>query len=213
MRLTPFEQSARTACPSHAHLALSLAQEFRTVDVELVVVGLNSLANGLRHLRLADPREQLEALGDSVLGAGLRVGGGSSLEELWLDRALANARCHHTVLAIVGVEVGQRAGLPVEVVGGPQRHLVIHAGLDTPLLLDPVVGRLVPAEEVAEELRWCCAHATAMTLLDEAVRRADRVGDLATVLRAAQLRLLLPVEEQALERRRQQLRTLLARLN
>jgi hypothetical protein len=109
-------------------------------------------------------------------------------------------------------ELGTRAGLPVGIVAGAERHYVAHQRLEAPLLLDPAGGELVDAEPLGT-LTWRCGHQVGAALLDELQPRYERAGDLARALHIARLRCMLPFDDESVAHAKARLRALSSRLN
>ena len=121
-----------------------------------------------------DPRAQLDALAEVVACATLSA---RSDGELLIDRVLERGHGDPLMVAIVLNELGRRAGLPVGIIAGERGHFVAHQRLTEPLVLDPVSGRLVDADDLGT-LRWQCGHQIAASVLDALQPRYERDGDL-----------------------------------
>jgi hypothetical protein len=91
---------------------------------------------------------------------------------------------------------------------------VAHPALDEPLLVD-VAGRarIVDAGGRTAGVGWQCSHQVAARILNRIGERAERTGNLAWSLRAAELRLQLPFTRPVLEKLHHRLAHLRARLN
>jgi hypothetical protein len=128
-----------------------------------------------------------------------------------IDFGLDRLAGHQPVLAVIAAEAARRAGLALAVVGDGPALLVGPYARRGAAAFDPRrpgVGRL---EE--ERVIWRCSHQVAFALLREYLDRALRAGDLAGALRAADLRLELPLEDWVLDRLRSERHALRARLN
>jgi regulator of sirC expression with transglutaminase-like and TPR domain len=204
----PFSIAASQSCPPHAELATALAAEFRPVDVAAVDAALDGLAIELAGACLQPPADQLHAVA-AAMAAFEALDAPLDPPALLIDVVLERLAGHPTTLAVIAAEAGRRAGLDVAVAGDGLGHVVVHRGADT--VLDPASGRVCAARDDRLSLR--CAHQVAFALLREHIDRALRVGDLAGALRAAELRLELPMEGWAMDRLERELRTLRARLN
>ena len=101
---------------------------------------------------------------------------------------------HPLALAILLVEIGRRAGLPVGIVAGEHGHFIAHQRLTEPLVLDPATGTLRDADALGT-LLWRCGHQVAAELLDVLQPRFERTGDLTRALHVARLRTTLPFED------------------
>lgn len=208
----PFAVQASAGCPTHADLTLALAAEFGQVDLAAVDGALDALAADLCGARGLAPREQIAALG-SLLGAFAPADVQADPRVLMLDAVVERFEGAQVLLAVVACEAARRAGLPVGVIGDGRRHLVGHCATAEPLALDPAHrGGPRGAEEV-EGLMWRCSHQVAFAVLRDLVDCSLRGGDLARALRAAELRLTLPLGPDALDVLRAELTALRARLN
>lgn len=212
--MEPFVLQASAACPTHADLALALAAEFHAVVPALSEAALDELAAPLAGAALDDPADALAAVGEEVATRLRPHRSWTTLDDLLLDRVLAQGAGHPVALAIACAEAGQRAGVPLGVVAGRCGAFVAHAALAEPLLVEPARGgRVVHASQLEGAVRWQCAHQTAARLLDVIVTRAERIDHLAWALRASALRLALPFERAALERAREHHDRVRSRLN
>jgi regulator of sirC expression with transglutaminase-like and TPR domain len=133
-----------------------------------------------------------------------------------LDLVLARRRGLPILLSVVYVEVARRAGVELAGVGLPGHFVVGHFGADPPVLIDPFAGgATINAADVGEALtRPWGPHEIALRMLNNLVAAYDRRGDLSRTLRAATLRLALPVDDPGLRNTlRAELRAVQARLN
>jgi hypothetical protein len=194
----PFARLAADGCPSYAALALSLAAEFHTADEAAADAVLDSLRAGLAPLREATPLEQLAGAGELV-GAGIdaRVRPGR-LEDLLLDRVLVTGAGDPVCWAIICAHAADQAGIPLGIVADQDEHvLVAHREIEAPYVIEPMApNRPIAADRLpAGDLSWRCSHQVALMLLDRIVARAQRAGRHGDAIRAAQLRLELPLDE------------------
>ncbi len=152
----------------------------------------------------ADEQEQARALADVLARrACLRGCSGERPESLLLGPALLCGRVHPHLLAAVYVQVAQWAGLRWEVAAA-------HGAL-IPVPCDAAgtpVGPLAAATP-----RVIAAQDVAFVLLGGLVRAFCRHLDLTQAIRAAELRLHLPVAACCAHRARAELRALAATLN
>ncbi len=89
-----------------------------------------------------------------------------------------------------------------------------HVGATPPVLLDPFSGgRIVTAEVKARHVRPWGPHETALRMLNNLVAGYRVRGDLARAIRAAELRLVLPLGERVRRNAELELRGLLSNLN
>jgi hypothetical protein len=196
--VTSFARLAADGCPSHAALALALAAEFHAADEAAAEAVLASLRAGLEPLREASPLEQLAGAGELVGGriaARVRPG---RLEDLLLDRVLVTGAGDPVCWAIICAHAAEQAGIPLGIVADEDEHvLVAHREIEAPYVVEPMApNRPIAADHLpAGELRWRCSHQVALMLLDRIVARAQRAGRHGDALRAARLRLELPLDE------------------
>lgn len=207
--MLPFSLAAGRSCPPHAELAIALAAEFRPVDVAAVEAALDRLAEGMSAARDAHALDQLDVI-TGAMASFTALEAPLESPALLIDVTLERRRGHATTLAVIAAEAGRRAGLPVGVAGDGRCHVVAHPRAGT-TAFDPRLGavRCMPSERTA----WRCAHQVAFALLRAHIDRALRAGDIAGALRAAELRLELPMEGWAREQLQDELARLRARLN
>lgn len=212
---TAFSVLAADPAAPVEELALAIAGAFRTVEADAVRDELDVLGNEVAARRgRGHPEGDVDALA-SVLG---ELHGFAGDEEdydhphnSFLDLVLARRRGLPILLSVVYVACASRAGIPLAGVGLPGHFVVGHLGTTPPLLIDPFAGGArtrapgpVPA--------WS-AHATALRMLNNLVASLTRRGDLLAAIRAANLRLELPVEGAERERLSCEALGLQARLN
>ena len=190
------------------------AREFQP-PVDGAEAALDELARPMMAARDEEPLGQLGAAGEVVaecLEAGdLRWSG---IHDLLLDRVVVGGFGHPLALAVACVEAGRRAGIELGIVAGLTGCYVAHRELTEPLLIDVADhGRVVDAGGRTEEVGWQCSHQTAARILNRIGERAERTGNLAWALRAAELRLQLPFTRPVLDDLRHALAHLRARLN
>jgi hypothetical protein len=138
----------------------------------------------------------------------------SGIHDLLLDRVVVAGHGHPLVLAVACVEAGRRAGIDLGIVAGATGCFVAHRELAEPLLVDVARGgRVVDAGGRTDDVGWQCSHQTAARILNRIGERAERTGNVAWALRAAELRLQLPFTRSVLEDLRHALAHLRARLN
>lgn len=214
--MIPFARLAADGCPSHAALALSLAAEFHDADEVAAEAVLASLTAALVPLRDAAPLEQLAGAGELVgarIGARVRPG---RLEDLLLDRVLVTGAGDPVCWAVICAHAAEQAGIPLGIVADEEDHvLVAHRELEAPYVLEPLAPAVPLAADrlPAGDLRWRCSHQVALTLLDRILARADRAGRHGDALRAAQLRLELPLDDRTIGSLRDDADGIRARMN
>jgi hypothetical protein len=210
----PFALQATGACPTHADLALALAAEFQS-PLEAADAALDDLARPMMSARSDGPIAQLGACGDVIAerleASDLRWSG---IHDLLLDRVVVDGCGHPLALAVACVEAGRRAGIELGIVAGQTGCFVAHRELAEPLLIDVAAhGRIVDAGGRTEEVGWQCSPQTAARILNRIGERAERTGNIAWALRAAELRLQLPFTRPVRDDLRHALAHLRARLN
>ena len=131
-------------------------------------------------------------------------------ENSMLDLVLATRRGLPILLSVIYVEVGRRAGVPLRGVGLPGHFVVGHFGSEPPVLMDPFHGGTVLGEQ---PVKGWGAHEIGLRMLNNLVGSFERRGDLSRTLRAAEMRMQLPLAGEVREQLAAELRTLRARLN
>ena len=198
-------------------LALALAAEFRAVDEQAVLERLDALAAEVA--AAAETTGELEALG-VVLGA--RHGFAGATDEYdhpdnsMIDLVLERRSGLPIALSVVYVATARRAGIALEGVGLPGHYVVGRFPADgPPALLDPFAGGapLAAPEAAGADVRPWGAHETALRMLNNLVGSYTRRNDLGRAIRAAEMRLELPLERRLEQALGGELRGLRARLN
>lgn len=190
-------------------IALAIAAEFRPVDAPRARAQLDLLASTVDPHTLADPDRRAEALIDALGGrAGFAVEAEEHPHSLMLDEVLALRGGHPLALAIVYAAVAARAGFTLYPVGTDRTVLLGDPESTPPLAIDPAPGGPVPTE-----MRWLCPHVVGLRVIDAIGVRYMNRGNLSAAIRAAELRLLLPLHPRLREHHELALRKLLARLN
>ena len=215
-----FAQVAADPAAQLDALALALAAEFRPVDAEAAAARLDELAGEVAET--AQTMGDLDALG-AVLGA--RHGFAGATDEYdhpdhsMLDLVLARGRGLPIALSVVYVETARRAGIELVGVGLPGHYVVGRFPADGghPILLDPFAGgeRLAASDaaQASGTVRPWGPHETALRMLNNLVGSYTRRNDLGRAIRAAEMRLELPLDSSIAEVLRAELRGLRARLN
>jgi len=214
---------AELACepdPPVEELALGLAAEFGPVDPDAARAHLDALA-----VEVEQELAQLDPDPVSALGAvmGQRHGFSGDVRDYdhpdnsMLPIVIERRRGLPITLAVVYVAVARRAGIPLRGVGLPGHFVAGHfpvAG-GRPELLDPFhAGVRIRVPDLPESLlRPWGPHETALRMLNNLVAAFTKRGALAHAIRAADMRLLLPVEPADMERLTLEARALRARLN
>ncbi len=117
------------------------------------------------------------------------------------------------MLSIVYVEVARRVGAEFAGVGLPGHFVVGHFGQVPALLLDPFAGGAELGTEVPIPVRPWGSQETALRMLNNLVGSYIRRHDLSRAIRAAEMRLALPLAQSDAEPLATELRSLRARLN
>jgi hypothetical protein len=212
----PFARLAADGCPPHFALALALAAEFHDADEAAAEAVLASLRVGLEPLREAAPLEQLAGAGELIgarIAARVRPG---RLEDLLLDRVLVTGAGDPVCWAVICAHAAGQAGIALGIVADEEEHvLVAHRAIDAPYVIEPMApNRPISAERLpAGDLSWRCSHQIALMLLDRIVARAQRAGRHGDAIRAAQLRLDLPLDESTIDSLRDDADGVAAKLN
>jgi regulator of sirC expression with transglutaminase-like and TPR domain len=197
-------------------LALALAAEFRDVDAAAALAQLDELGAAVR----AAAAETGDELGAIAMVLGGEYGFAGAREEYdhpdhsMLDLVLERRRGLPIALAVVYVETARRAGIGLDGVGLSGHYVVgqFRRGA-APALLDPFAGGgRTHAPDPSEVRRWG-AHETALRMLNNLVGSYTRRNDLGRAIRAAELRLELPLEPDLHQALDLELRSVRARLN
>lgn len=210
--IAPFAVLAARPDPPLDELALSLAAEFREVDADGALARLDALGE---EVSLA-PGDRLEAVTE-VLGR--RHGFAGDREHYddpansMLDIVVERRAGLPILLSVVYVEVARRAGLVLAGVGLPAHYVVARFAPPPPVLLDPFAGGVPLELPASEHLRPWREHETALRMLNNLVGSYVRRNDLGPAIRAAEMRLELPLAGPPAEALGAELRSLRARLN
>ncbi len=197
-------------------LALALAAELREVDPEPALAELDRLGAELADVVPGEPMDEVEALRELL---GVRHGFVGDSEHYdhpdnsMLDLVLERRRGLPILLSAVYVEVARRAGIPLAGVGLPGHYVAGHFGHHPPLLIDPFGGGDAVELTVPVEVRAWGAHETALRMLNNLVGSYTRRADIGRAIRAAEMRLDLPLDDALEAELGGELRALRARLN
>jgi regulator of sirC expression with transglutaminase-like and TPR domain len=203
--------------PGIDELALAIAAEFRPVDADAALAELDRLAGDVA--ATTDPEAQADALREAL---GVRAGFVGDSDDYddpansMLDVVLTRRRGLPILLSAVYVEVARRAGFEnVHGVGLPTHFVVGHFGVRPPLLLDVFDGGVATTrgDVPPSYIRPWGAKETALRMLNNLVSHFSRRVDVTRAIRAAELRLALPVAGPSRERLEAELRALQATLN
>ena len=216
MSIAPFTALASERDPSLGELALALAGELGDVDADGARAELDHLGAELAPAAGTGPAAELDALREVL---SVRQGFTGNREDYddpdnsMLDLVLERRTGLPILLSIVYVEVARRAGILLAGVGLPGHYVAGHFGQSPPLLLDPFNGGAPIALAEPIEIEPWGPHATALRMLNNLVGSYSRRMDLGLAIRAAELRLDLPLGEADGAAFRVELRSLRARLN
>ena len=216
MPIASFEDLAAVSDPPLDELALALAAEFRAVDADAALAHLDELGE-----EVAGAGADGDALAALTAVLGRRHGFAGERERYddpgnsMLDVVLQRRAGLPILLSVLYVEVGRRAGLALAGVGLPGHYVVGRFAPPPPVLLDPFAGgtALDVADFDVEHVRPWGPHETALRMLNNLVGSFTRRQDLGRAIRAAELRLLLPVHDALAAELGAELRALRARLN
>jgi regulator of sirC expression with transglutaminase-like and TPR domain len=212
MSIRSFAELAAEPEPQIEDLALALAAELREdVDADRALTELDALGEEVARAG----GDRLDALRD-VLGR--RHGFVGDREQYdhpdnsMLDLVLARHTGLPIVLSVVYVATARRAGIALHGVGLPGHYVVGRLDRLEPELLDPFAGGVRVEESPAGTRPWG-AHETALRMLNNLLGSYARRSDLGRAIRAAELRLALPLDRALAEALGAELRALRARLN
>jgi regulator of sirC expression with transglutaminase-like and TPR domain len=213
MAILPFTELAGDATARVDELALALATALREdVDADRALARLDELGREVEFVGGDD----LDALHE-VLGR--RYGFIGNREEYdhpdnsMLDLVLQRRTGLPIVLSVVYVAVARRAGIALHGVGLAGHYVVGRFEHSAPELLDPFAGGTRITGPPPAAARPWSAHETALRMLNNLVGSYTRRSDLGRAIRAAELRLELPLERALAETVGAELRALRARLN
>ncbi len=195
--LAPFAHQAAQLQPCLAELLLSLAAEFRPVDGRDADRGLDRLADRFCRAR-AETRRFRPVAEPQILAvtAQFRVSCEDDPEALMLDAVLARRRGHPVLLAVLAPEAARRVGVPLAILGSGDICVVGDLRFEPAVLVDPARGAAWPSPSSPPELlRRRCAHEVAFGVLARLAGAYSVRGDVGSAIRAAELRLALPIAE------------------
>jgi Transglutaminase-like superfamily len=180
-----------SCCPAPGEALLAIAAEFRPLDPARTSYRLDELARSLFAVAATrDPGEAARALAALLTDELCLHRDESSLEGLWMDRALERRAGHPLALAVVAAEIGRRAGLRVGICSTAWGW---YAGLGEPdrlWLIDPAAD---PGPTPNGPVRSHCGHEVAFAALTGVYARLVRDGYEAAANHAVRLRGRLPV--------------------
>ncbi|MDP2710526.1 MAG: transglutaminase-like domain-containing protein [Solirubrobacteraceae bacterium] len=213
--MSPFEELAADPAARLDELALALAAQFRDVDEAQALARLDELGDEVRDAAVV--HDELDAL-RVVLGE--RHGFIGARDEYdhpshsMLDLVLERRSGLPIAVSAVYVEAARRAGIALDGVGLSGHYVVGRfAAPSPPVLLDPFAGGERIETPAAAEVRPWGPHETTLRMLNNLVGSFTRRSDLGRAIRAAELRIELPLQPQLAEALGAELRSLRARLN
>jgi Transglutaminase-like superfamily len=187
-----------TCCPAPGDALLAIAAEFRDVDRDRTSFELDDFARTLFSVAAErDPGTSARALAELLTDEVCLRREESSLEGLWLDRALDKRAGHPLALAVIAAEIGRRAGLEVGICSTTWGW---YAGIGEPerlWLIDPSTNPSPPTPPPSGPVRSHCGHEVAFAALTGIYARLVRDGDGPAADRAVRLRGRLPVTRHA----------------
>ncbi|MGI8800856.1 MAG: transglutaminase family protein [Solirubrobacteraceae bacterium] len=200
MPLESFAALAARPAPPLDELSLAMAAEFDEIDAGAALDRLDRLGQEIAGVADIgdDPEAEVESV-RTVLGRRHAFVGDSDdydhPDNSMLDRVLVRRRGLPILLSVVYLEAARRAGIELAGVGLPGHFVVGHFGRTPPLLVDPFAGGTrLDVRGSADVAPWT-AHQTALRMLNNLVGSYQRRHDLSRAIRAAELRLKLPLEE------------------
>lgn len=198
--LPPFEDVARESAPTLDRVALTIAAAFREVDVDGALARLDALAAEVAAEGIGtSAREQAEVLA-RVLGRRHAFAGDRERyyapDNSMLDVVLERRRGLPILLSVVYVEVARRVGMRVRGIALHGHFVVGHFAATPPVVIDPFDGgALLDARGLPSDLAPQPVHETALRMLTNLVGAYERAGDHGRALRAAGMRLALPLDD------------------
>lgn len=196
-----FADIAMEAAPTLDRVALALAAAFRPVDAADVLGRLDALAAEVADDGIGTtPAEQVDAL---VRVLGRRHGFTGERQRYYapessmLDVVLERRRGLPILLAVVYVEVARRVGIRLRGVALPGHFVAAHVDASPPIVIDPFDGGAPVDVAALGAVEPQPVHDTALRMLSNLVGAYERAHDPGRALRAARLRLLLPVDDAA----------------
>jgi hypothetical protein len=195
-----FAELAASSQPPLDALVLSLAGELGDCDAQGALGQLDLLGREIAQAGRADdsPEAELDAV-VAILGHRHGFTGNrrnyDDPDNSMLDRVLARRTGLPILLSIVYVEASRRAGIELGGVGLPGHYVVGHFGHRPPLLVDPFAGGVRLDVPGSAGVVRSGVHQTALRVLNNLVGSYRRRNDVARAIRAAELRLALPLGE------------------
>ena len=211
--IPPFSAQASDRSPALDSLLLAIAQEFDWgVDEYRVRITLDRLA---RRLRL-DPdassvqaEDRAAAIARALDRERFRVAHRVVPEDLLLHRLLDRRRGHPLLLSVVGAEIARRAGIDASPAADGELTFVAVRHGPRHALVDPGCGTPRPQRRLSQ----LCTHQVAYATLTELSRLLVMHGRVACAIKAAEMRLALPIGTELTERARFELDAVRAQLN
>jgi regulator of sirC expression with transglutaminase-like and TPR domain len=213
--MRPFAELAQNSASTLDRLALAIAAEFRDVDEPAALARLAELAD--EFVPGETPVEEGDALA-ALLGGRYGFAGNEASydhpDNSMLDLVLERGAGLPILLSVVYEEVARRRGIPLHGVGLPGHFVVAHFGEDPPLVYDPFAGgERIDLDTPPDLVRAWRPQETALRILNNLVLAFSRHSELMKAIRAAELRLELPLAAGTYAELETELRSYRARLN
>ncbi|HEX3873661.1 MAG TPA: transglutaminase-like domain-containing protein [Solirubrobacteraceae bacterium] len=200
MGLGSFAELAASREPRLDALVLAVAGELGACDADGALEQLDSLGAEIAEAAAGDEDPQSEL--DAVVGVlGRRhgfIGNRQSYDDpdnSMLDLVIARRTGLPILLSIVYVETARRAGIDLGGVGLPGHYVAGHFGGREPLLVDPFAGGMRLEIPGSAAFVRSGTHQTVLRVLNNLVGSYRRRNDLSRAIRAAELRMTLPLGE------------------
>jgi regulator of sirC expression with transglutaminase-like and TPR domain len=215
-----FADLARRPAAPLDSLALALAEEFGTIDGAAALERLDALGRELAAAMSGGQRAPHQEVSACRVVLGERHGftgdtsdygdPRNSMLDVVLDRGVGLP----ITLSVLYVEVARRAEVSLAGVGLAGHFVVGHFEAEPPLLIDPYHGgALLEARGPSAHVRPWTSHEIAVRMLNNLLGSYIERGDMTRALHAADLRLLLPLDDAMREQYGVERAALLARLN
>jgi regulator of sirC expression with transglutaminase-like and TPR domain len=224
--LEPFDVLAADPSVPIEELALALAAEFRDVDADAALLQIDALgaevARARAHLEGSDAgidalrevlgerhgfrgdRERYDEPGDAIY---------DDPDNSMLDVVLERRRGLPIALSVLYLATARRAGIELRGVGLPGHYVVRDLATSPPVLIDPFAGGVRLPVEPSTDVRPWSAQETALRMLNNLVGSYTRRNDIASMIRAAEMRLALASDPAQTRELRLQWLSMQARLN
>jgi hypothetical protein len=206
-----FTNQAQSPAVETDALLLAIAGEHAPVDYIAAWAELDRLATALRprSTRSARLEEQAEALIDLFGSEGFRRPPALSPDDVLLDAVLRRRQGHPLLLVSILAEIGRRVGFRAAPIRAAEDVLAGLTDGKRAIAIDPIGLCSSPPRQP----RWLCPHEVAFYVLGELSELLEIHGRIAEAVRAARLRLELPISAHVRRGVEFELAALRARLN